>query len=316
MPTFLERFEVFLSGHQRKTIVDYMAVLRNFEAWALAKTNQEQLNGELLTSPRLEAYLKELAKQGRTPRTQQKVLAILKLFCRWAADEGWLKGNPASQIESPAVETVSHELTSDQRRILKRLVTQQNSPRLAAIFALSYWTGLRGSEVVSLRLKLCEIDQRTGQITLLENDKGDKVRTLDLHSKTRKALYTYLYETPRTDSESRDEESLYVFTSQRAAWLRRNGQPDHLSVRGLEYLWTQAKAQASVSEWEKIQAVRFHDLRHDFVHRASVAGWSMEEIAVYAGYQLPEGIPTILSTLNYTLPGQEPLKARLQKLKG
>jgi len=257
-------------------------------------------------------YLKE---QGRAPRTVRKILAILKLFCRWATDEGWLKRNPARAIKNPTIEAVSHELSPDQRRILKRLVDNSESPRLDTIFALGYWAGLRSSEVASLTVKLCDVNQRAGTITLL-GTKGGKTRTLDLHNKARQALCTYLYDTPGTHPDARDEESIYVFTSQRAVWLRGQNKADHLSVRGVEHLWSHVKAQASVSEWEQIQAIRFHDLRHDFAHRARAAGWSLEEIAIYLGHNTQEGMPAILSTVRYTLPGRTQLKARLQQLKG
>jgi len=312
---FLEKFELFLAGRARKTIVDYMSVLRGFEKWVLQETGQDQFHTKLLLPSTLEDYLTYTKAQGRSPRTQRKIMTILKLFCRWATDEGLLKHNPSRQLKSPAIEMDSHELTTDQRRILKRLVEQQDSPRLNAIFALGYWAGLRSSEVIRLQVKLCEVNQRAGTITLLET-KGGKKRTLDLHNKARQALYTYLYEIPSTYPDAHDEESSYVFTSQRAAWLRSQNQPDHLSVRGLEYLWTHTKTQASVSEWEQIQSVRFHDLRHDFSHRARAAGWSLEEIAIYVGHQTQEGMPAILSTVRYTLPGREQLKTRLQQLKG
>jgi integrase/recombinase XerC len=316
MPNLLEGFEAFLeSGHERKTIVDYLTVMRDFEAWLLKSTEADQLSSRLLVPSALEEYMAHLKEQSRAPRTQRKILAILKLFCRWATDEGLLKRNPASRIKNPNIEAASHELTADQRRILKRLVENHDSPRLEAIFALGYWAGLRSSEVASLRVKLCNLNQRAGVITLLET-KGGKARTLDLHNKARQALYSYLYETSRTHPDGRDEESLYVFTSQRAVWLRDRDKADHLSVRGLEHLWSHVKAQASVSEWDQVHTIRFHDLRHDFAHRARAAGWSLEEIAIYLGHNTQEGMPAILSTVRYTLPGREQLKARLHQLKG
>src|SRR5258707_1242361 len=42
-------------------------------------------------------------------------------------------------------------------------------------------------------------------------------------------------------------------------------------------------------------SIRFHDLRHDWAHRARVAGWLLEEIAVYLGHQTKDGMPTIMT---------------------
>lgn len=51
----------------------------------------------------------------------------------------------------------------------------------------------------------------------------------------------------------------------------------------------QLKQKGTYEEWKLIADVTFHDLRHDFAHCARQAGWSLEEIAVYAGHQNKDG---------------------------
>ncbi len=131
----------------------------------------------------------------------------------------------------------------------------------------------------------------------------------------RRALYDYLYPAAPHELE-RDRESSYVFTSQRAAWLRQQGRPDHLSARGIEHLWVQFKHQGTYEEWKLIAEIPFHDLRHDFAHRARQSGWSLEEIAVYVGHQTKDGAPAIATTVRYTLPSRKQLKERVQLLQG
>ena len=156
------------------------------------------------------------------------------------------------------------------------------------------WATGRGCaevEIAALRLDQCTINQRVGSITLVDA-KGGKTRTLDLHNMARRALFDYLSPAEPQDDD-RDPESVYVFTSQRAAGLRQQGRSDHLSERGIEHLWGQFKRQGSYEEWKLIADVTFHDLRHDFAHRARQAGWSLEEIAVYAGHQTKDGAPVL-----------------------
>ena len=169
-------------------------------------------------------------------------------------------------------------------------------------------------EIATLRLDQCVINQRAGSITLVDA-KGGKTRTLDWHNMARRALYDYLYPTEPFELE-RDPESAYVFTSQRAAWLRQHGRPDHLSERGIEHLWAQFKRQGTYEEWKLIADIPSHDLRHDFAHRARQSGWSLEEIAVYAGHQTKDGAPAIATTVRYTLPSRKQLKERIQLLQG
>ena len=105
----------------------------------------------------------------------------------------------------------------------------------------------------------------------------------------RRALYDYLYPAAPQELE-RDLESLFVFTSQRAAWLRQQGCPDHLSTRGIEHLWMQFKRQGTSEEWKLI--------------------------AVYAGHQTKDGTPAIATTDRYTIPSRKQLKERIQLLQG
>ena len=197
---------------------------------------------------------------------------------------------------------------------MKTLVERQESRRLSAIFALGYWAGMRISEVASLQIAQCDLNQRSGSIMIV-GAKGGKARTIDLHNEARKALYAYLNQ-PASDTDAREPDSCFVFTSQRAGILRRRNQPDHLSTRGIEHQWAQTKAQASHTSWPIIEAITFHDLRHDFAHRARAAGWSLEAIAVYLGHQTKDGAPAITTTVRYTAPTRFQLREQMKTLPG
>src|SRR5262249_47132453 len=219
---------------------------------------------------------------SRAPRTRSKTLAALRRFGQWAVDEGYLRRNPARAIPRPTVVALApKELSAQQRYVLGTMVERYGIPRFDAIFAVGYWEGLRISEIAALRLDQCHLDQRAGSITLVDA-KGGKTRTLDLHTRARRALLDYLAPADPRDA-SCNPESAYVFTSQRAAWLRHKRRPDHLSERGIEHLWTRFKRHGTYDEWQLVEEVAFHDLRHDFAHRARASGWSLEEIAVYLG---------------------------------
>jgi len=312
----LHAFECALGGKDPKTVVAYMATVRDLVAWLSTRPGGTPFRMQLLTETAVKGYLGALTAADRAPRTRSKALSAIRRFCRWAVDEGLLQRNPAAQIQRPVVASLAPtELTEDQRYVVKTLVEQSDSRRLAAIFALAYWAGMRISEIASLRLDQCDINRRAGMVTIVEG-KGGKTRTLDLHNEARRALYTFIYEGDNTEPDARDPESAYVFTSQRAAWLRRQGKPDYLSERGIEYLWAGLKRLAAHDQFPLIQQITFHDLRHDWAHRARQAGWHLEEIAVYAGHQTKEGAPAIATTVRYTLPSRQQLKERLQTLPG
>src|SRR5712692_2157648 len=110
-------------------------------------------------------------------------------------------------------------MSSNIQRKFFALNVRRDGPQ-PSIFVRSFGA-ITISEIATLRIDQCQINQRAGSITLLDA-KGDKTRTLDLHNMARRALYEYLFPTRPQDRE-RDEESAYVFTSQRAAWLRQQG---------------------------------------------------------------------------------------------
>ncbi|HEU5383325.1 MAG TPA: tyrosine-type recombinase/integrase [Ktedonobacteraceae bacterium] len=314
-PAVFQEFREALGTRDPKTIATYLTTMRDFVAWLAIQPGGTPFHLGLVTETAIRGYMDALQHAGRAPRTRSKALSALRRFCRWAMDEGYLRRNPARLMERPTVVAMAPtELSEKQRFVLKQLVEQHATPRFAAIFALGYWAGLRISEIAALRLDQCHINQRAGSITVLDA-KGGKTRTLDLHNMARRVLYEYLFPVRPQDRE-RDEESPYVFTSQRAAWLRQQGQPDHLSERGIEHLWIQVKHKGNHEEWERIAGVTFHDLRHDFAHRARAAGWSLEEIAVYLGHQTKDGAPALATTVRYTLPSRQQLKERIQELPG
>ena len=314
-PAELRAFVATLSRRDPKTVAAYLSTLRDLVAWLATQPDGDPFRPDALTATALQGYVDHLVAQGRQPRTRTRALSAISRFCKWAVDAGLLVRNPAHAIDRPTVPTLSPtELSGEQRTILKTLVERQDSRRLAAIFALGYWAGLRISEVAALRIDHCVLNQRAGAITIV-GAKGGKTRTLDLHNEARKALYAYINQDVG-ESEAREPDSPFVFTSQRAAALRRRDQPDNLSARGIEHLWTQLKAQATQRSGPLIADVTFHDLRHDFAHRARAAGWTLEAIAVYLGHQTKDGAPAIATTARYTLPTRTQLREQLKTLPG
>jgi len=306
--SILQEFETFIGAKDPKTVRIYMTVLYDLIGWISMKPGGSPFHVGLLTQTAIKGYIDYLAEIGRAPRTRTKALSAINKFCRWAIDEGHMRRNPASQIERPAVINIApRELSENQRYIMKNLVEKQDDLRLSAIFALAYWAGLRISEVATLKVEDCELNQRAGSITVRDSKQG-KTRILDLHNEARRALYDYM--------ESIDMTSPYIFTGQRAKRLRENSKPDNISERGIEHLWKKLRETASVQEWEFIKDIRYHDLRHDWAHRARAAGWSLEEIAVYLGHQTKDGAPAIGTTVRYTLPSRQQIKDRLQTLRG
>ena len=89
-----------------------------------------------------------------------------------------------------------------------------------------------------------------------------------------------------------------------------------MSEAGIHYWFRTLKAQATKDQWALIQALTFHDLRHDFAHRARAAGWSLEEVAYYLGHVTKKGTPAIQTTVRYTQVSRQQVKEKLRAIKG
>ncbi len=63
--------------------------------------------------------------------------------------------------------------------------------------------------------------------------------------------------------------------------------------------------------------VTFHDLRHDFAHRAKKeAGLDDGELAVYLGHVTKRGTPAVQTTARYTQPSMDQIREKLKGMKG
>jgi site-specific recombinase XerD len=207
-PVIFQEFQDALGARDPKTIATYLSTVRDFVAWLAVQPGGAPFHVGLVTETAVRGYMDSLQNAGRAPRTRSKALSGLRRFCQWAMDEGYLRRNSARSIEHPTVVALAPtELSEKQRFVLKQLVEQHTTRRFDAIFALGYWVGLRISEIATLRVDQCQINQRAGSITLVDA-KGGKTRTLDLHNMARRALYDYLFPTCPQDRE-RDEESAY-----------------------------------------------------------------------------------------------------------
>jgi integrase len=75
------------------------------------------------------------------------------------------------------------------------------------------------------------------------------------------------------------------------------------------------KRQAAPDEGRLIAPITFHDLRHDFAHRALEAGWTLEEVAYYLGQITTKGLPATQTAIRYTQTTRAQVKEKLKLLK-
>jgi len=132
---------------------------------------------------------KHLNKPVR-PNTVKDYWICLNSFFKWLVAEGSLPVSPMEKIPKPTVRFEEKQpLSVDQIKALLGATRRSQQPRRnEAIFLLLLDTGIRSSELVSL--KIGDIDLRSRQCNVL--GKGNKVRVVYFGMTTGNALRLYL----------------------------------------------------------------------------------------------------------------------------
>lgn len=308
LEAWLSRYRATLTetGKNDATITAYLRVIRQFgQRLADRPTSAGQFLPEHITRVAIEVYVSSLKSTSH----KNVARSALAGFCTWLEEQGVLAKNPMRGLYIPAQAILAPRvLTVDQRYVLRDLVDREADLRGKATFALGYFAGCRVSDVSWLLRENVQVSAKAGWVTV--GHKGGKIREIDLTNEARRALYDYLAEGGRKDSA-------YVFTSQREKQTRLRGEIDgwRWSEDAIHVWWQHIKERARRKESELIDDLTFHDLRHDFAHRARAAGWTLEEIAYYLGHVTRAGTPAIQTTARYTQVSREQVKDKLQALR-
>jgi site-specific recombinase XerD len=307
-PWITSYVEEVLAQHDQDTIEAYTRVLKRFAEYLGEKPgNNKQFYPQEITRVAIEEFLQTLPSYSY----KKQARAALSGFCRWLQeDHHLLERNPTSRVVIPAQALLApRELSDDQRYLLKKLVEREADLRGQVAFALGYWAGCRVSDVAWLTVEETHVTAKAGWITV--GHKNNKTRTIDLRNEARQPLAEYL------DSGQR-KASAYVLTSQREKKRLGEGEVDgwRWTEDAIQQWWQQLKKLARAAEFELIGDVDFHDLRHDFGHRARAGGWELEEVAYYLGHVTKAGTPAIQTTIRYTQASREQVRTKLKQVKG
>ena len=150
-------------------------------------------------SASIQDYLAELEAHGMARTTAARRLSAVRQFHKFLHGEGLAKGNPATVIESPRagrplpkvmsvgqVDTLLQGATARATRSKGR--AKVKALRLECLLELLYGTGLRVSELVSLKTKEVTSDREF----LTIKGKGGRERLVPVSSKARDAVQRFL----------------------------------------------------------------------------------------------------------------------------
>ena len=168
------------SGLTPLTVRAYRRYVSLFLKWFAAIRGGESELSDLTTADVMSyrQHLVNVARLGSSTINQR--LQAIRCLCRWAERQGLLKSNPAAVVKSLRIarRRLSSGLTEPEVHGLFRVAGESNrghAKRNYSLLQLLLQTGLRVSELTSLKIADVRIRDRSGEVRVPEG-KGNKER--------------------------------------------------------------------------------------------------------------------------------------------
>lgn len=223
---------------------------------------------EALDRHHLEAFVRQLMSSGLSPRSVARNVACVRGFYRFLVQDGLLPGSPADDLRSPrSWPLLPRFLSLDDvdRLLVQPDVGTPAGVRDRALLELLYATGMRATEVVSLRLGDVNLDG--GFLTCL--GKGSKERVVPIGRVAVDWVRRYLGEARPALLKNRESDRMFVNA--------RGGRT--LSRVGFWKIVKKYGQQAGLT-----QALSPHVLRHSFATHLLERGADLRMIQTLLGH--------------------------------
>ena len=266
-------------GLARNTLESYRRDVRQFAVDIQPKTLQDVQRADV------SAYLHRCFIAQVNTRSTVRHLSSLRRFYAWAVRESLLTENPLSGLDTPRLPR-SLPKSFGEADVEALLAATEGNDALAqrdkALLEVLYATGLRVSELVSLRLR--QLNRDAGVVRVM--GKGGKERLVPLGEMALQALDRYLTSARLTMLAQHSSD--YVFVSAR-------GKP--ITRQACWYLIKRRARQAGL-----VQLPSPHGLRHAFATHLINHGADLRVVQLLLGHA------DISTTQIYTHVARERLK--------
>lgn len=215
-------------------------------------------------------YIEYMKGQPYASSSIARKVAAVKSFFNFLFARSIIDKNPTTGIDSPKVKKrLPRVLSREDVERLLHAPTEHKTPkhlRDTALLTILYATGMRVTEIVSLRLKDIDLDKNV----LYCIGKDNQVRELPFDDTTGAILEAYLENGRPYLVKDRDLEEQAVFLNHRGQQLTRQG------------LWLIIKAYAKQANLSV--DVTPHTLRHSFAAHKISGGIDLQEVQRLLGH--------------------------------
>jgi integrase/recombinase XerC len=283
-------------GRSTNTILNYRLDLQGFAEW-FQQTNGETIKMQNITPTDIRQYKQFLqtARKQKAASINRK-LATLRVLSSWAQeknmiDTSFMKGTKDIKGQDLAPRWLDRKEESKLKRELERTIAGARTKpaklqaiRDASIFILLLNTGIRISELCSLRMDDVSLSDRKGAICI-RSGKGEKSRTVPLNQNAREAIREWMKARPQSTKDR-------LFSGKRGVGITPNAVQRRLTEYG-------RRAGIGVTP---------HVLRHTFAKTLTDLGISIEKVAELLGHA------SLNTTRRYIKPSQADLEKAVMQL--
>ena len=232
-----------------------------------------------VTTDHLLKFVLLLQEKGYSETTRARKTAAVRSYFAFLVDDRLIENSPAAELSSPKIGRSLPTALSEEEviRVLEApmAVDTPESRRDKAMLELLYATGMRVTELVSLRVN--DVNLSGGFVRCI--GKGNKERLIPFHEQALDALAFYI-------EEGRDS-FLNGNPKEPALFLNRRG--EQLTRQGFWLILKEYARKAGITN-----PVTPHTLRHSFATHMLRGGASLRQVQEFLGHA------SIASTQIYT----------------
>ena len=221
-----------------------------------------------VTTDDIQAFLAGLFDIGIQPRSQARILSGIRSLFRFMMTDGYIEQDPTELIPSPKLgEHIPEVLTPEEVDMMENTIdlTLPEGQRNKAIIEMMFSTGLRVSELVTLKLSDLYMDERYIRVM----GEGAKERLVPVSQRAIDELRYWFID--RNALKIKPGEQDYVFLNRRGAHLTRT----------MVYIMIRDTAVAAGIQ----KPVSPHTLRHSFATALLEGGADLRAIQAMLGHE-------------------------------
>jgi len=244
------------------TVTAYRADLKQLHSFLANHFETDTVDPRRIDMLTLRLFLGELADAELRPRSIARKTTAIRSFFKYLVKRGVLEDNPARSLKTPKL---SRDLPNvideqDMHEVFKAIpVEGRNANRDRAILELFYSTGIRLSELTSLRRDAVNWNDLTIRVT----GKGNRERIIPIGKTAKEVLQTYL--------QSTEQISEFIFTNS-------NGRP--ISNRTVQRV-----VEKYISMVSEVKKQSPHVIRHSFATHLLDRGADLRAVQELLGHR-------------------------------